>query len=74
MKIIDENKDYSLRLEFMQKKNGGWWLELIERSTGMTKIITHQKGKEFFDGLNLGNCKALFLHIESAKIYKAGRV
>ena len=73
MKIIDENKDYSLRLEFMQKRSGGWWLERIERGTGKAKIVMHQD-KTFFDGLNLANSKNLFRHVEAVKMYKAGKV
>jgi len=31
---IDQNEEYTLALEFMGKKHGGYWLELINRATG----------------------------------------
>ena len=73
MKIIDQNEQETLLLEFMGKRNGGWWLELVNRKTGHAQIITHQD-KGFFEGLNLTHCKQIFKRVEPVTMYKAGKV
>lgn len=53
-KTLDQNKEYTLALEFMGKRNGGWWLELIDRATGHVKIMTAPR-KHSFDGITISH-------------------
>lgn len=73
MKTLEQNGTYTLRLEYMKPSQGGWWLELIERSTGMTRILT-SLDKNMFEGVTIEHAKRWMKSVEPKKIYKAGKV
>lgn len=73
---LDQNKNFTLRAEKVQ---GEWWLELIERATGLTYIIycdTKQHAIEFFKGMNLAECYDWMIRAEvkPLKMYKEGKI
>lgn len=71
MKTLEQNDSYTLRLEWMGKRNGGYWLELIDRASGRVKILAHtQKG--FFDGVTLDHALRWMARLEWSPMYKAG--
>ena len=73
MIILDEDKEYTLNLEFMGKRHGGWWLELINRETGNVKILTHEV-KSFFDNTKIEHALRWTKGQEWAPMYKIGVV
>jgi len=52
LKIIEQNDKYTLGIEFMGKRHGGYWLELIERATGKVKILMSEN-KNAFEGVKI---------------------
>ena len=68
---IDQNNEYTLALEFMGKKHGGYWLELINRATGHVKIMTAPR-KELFDGVRISHAIRWMDDMEFKPMYKSG--
>ena len=62
----------------LEKTSGQWWLELIDRATGMTQIVyfaRKDKAKAFCKGMSIPDCIRVFsdvLKIEPIKMYKEG--
>lgn len=69
-KLLDQNKTYTLQLEFMGKRHGGWWLELIDRATGKVKILMHEN-KDFFKGTTIDHALRWTARDEWRPMYKA---
>ena len=68
------DNNYLLRAE---KTAGKWWLELIERATGLTWIIycdTKKHAQACFKGMTMDECRAWCerLKVQPVKMYKAG--
>lgn len=66
--------NYLLRAEKVTSK---WWLELIERATGLTWTIycdTKTRAQTCFKGMSMTECREWCerLKIEPKKVYKAG--
>ena len=68
---IDQNKEYTLALEFMGKQHGGYWLELINRATGQVKIMTAPR-KELFEGVSISHAIKWLGNEHWKPMYKAG--
>lgn len=68
---IDQNEEYTLALEFMGKKHGGYWLELINRATGHVKIMTAPR-KDLFEGVKISHAIKWLGNEEWKPMYKAG--
>lgn len=68
-KLIDQNNEYTLKLEFMGKKNGGYWLELVNRATGQVKIMTAPR-KELFDGARITHALKWVANVNWEPMYK----
>ena len=71
---LNETPAYLLRAEKVTHK---WWLELIERSTGLTWIIycdTKEHAKACFKGMTMAEVIEWMdrFKIEPIKMYKAG--
>ena len=49
---LETNATRIIRLQYMGKRHGGWWLKLIKRRTGEVKILRHHS-KQFFDGITI---------------------
>lgn len=71
MKTLEQNPQYTLVLEYMGKKNGGYWLELIERQSGKVKILIHHT-KGFFNGVTIDHAIRWTSNMEWQPMYKAG--
>lgn len=74
--IINQNPTYTLAANKVQNK---WWLELIERATGLTWILicnTKAHAKTAFKDCSLEEARQWMdrLKIEPQKVYKAGVV
>ena len=69
MKTLDQNDTYTLALDHIG--HGEYWLELIERSSGMVKILTAPR-KELFDGVKLSHAIRWMDKIEWVPMYKKG--
>lgn len=74
--ILNQDSSYTLLTERLR---GKWWLELIDRATGMTQALvcdTKAKAFEFFDGLDLSKVKSYMdrFGVESVPMYKKGRM
>lgn len=73
--VIDQNETHVLQAEKMTTQGGKWWLELIEKSTGLAQIVVCNNKKcalTCFDGMTLDEVqkwldKAKF---EKLKTYK----
>ncbi len=71
--ILEQNEKYVLQAEKIQRK---WWLELVEKSTGLTQIMicdTKKHALSAFKGMTLEQCslwldKAKF---DKKKVYKS---
>jgi len=69
MKTLDQNDIYTLALDNIS--HGEWWLELIERSSGNTKILIG-KNKDIFNGVTLSHAIRWMDKIEWVPMYKKG--
>ena len=69
MKTLDQNDTYTLALDHIGHVE--YWLELIERSSGMVKILTAPR-KELFDGVTLSHAIRWMDKIEWVPMYKKG--
>lgn len=72
--ILDHNTAYVLQTDKIQ---GKWWLELVERKTGLTQIMicdTKKHALAAFKGMTLEQCAAWLdrAKFEKKKVYKAG--
>ena len=71
--VLNESKTHKLTLE---KTAGQWWLELIERATGLTRIVYFKrkdKALAFCDRMTMPGIVRVFievLKIEPVKMYK----
>ena len=70
---LEQNDTYTLNLEFMGKRHGGWWLELIERATGQVKILKHEN-KSFFADTTIEHALRWTTWHNWQPMYKAGRM
>ena len=71
---LGQSDVYTLKAE---KVKGKWWLELIERTTGITWIIycdTKKHAQSCFKGMSMDDCRHWMdrLKVEPIKMYKAG--
>lgn len=71
---LGQSETYTLQAE---KLKGKWWLELIERATGITWIIycdTKKHAQSCFDRMSMDDCRGWMerLKVEPVKMYKAG--
>ncbi len=71
MTIIEQNDTHVLQLEWMGKRHGGWWLEFVDRSTGLVKIWMHQE-KRMFKGMSIDHAERFMRHEPWQKMYKPG--
>lgn len=69
MTQLDQNNTHTLRLEYMGKLHGGWWLELIDRASGGVKIMTAEK-KSLFDGMTIEHALRWTSREEYKPMYK----
>lgn len=70
---INQNDTYTLQAE---KIKGKWWLELIERATGLTWILvckTKPIALATFKGMTLEDCRVTMdkIKVSPIKMYKA---
>lgn len=70
---LGQSADYTLKAEKVTSK---WWVELIERATGMTWIIycdTKKHAQSCFKDMSMDDCRACMdrLKIAPVKMYKA---
>ena len=70
-KTLDQNNEYTLHLEWMGKRHGGYWLELINRTSGHVKIMTAPR-KELFDGVKISHAIRWLSNEQWKPMYKAG--
>lgn len=70
---LGQSDTYTLQAEKVTSK---WWLELIERATGMTWIVycdTKKHAQSCFKGMSMDECRAWMdrLNVGAIKMYKA---
>ena len=73
MDNLETNETHALRLEWMGKQNGGWWLELINRSTGHVKIMMSDR-KSMFEGVTIAHALRWTNRDEWKPMYKANKI
>ena len=71
MRTIEQNETHTLAIEFMGRRHGGHWLELIERATGRVKILT-ATDKSVFDGVTIEHAMRWTANDEWKPMYKKG--
>ncbi len=72
--ILQQTEKHTLTLE---KVSGKWWLELIDRASGHTRIINmsnRTKAKAFFDRMTMPEIIRVYdkLNVKETPMYKAG--
>ena len=72
--ILQQDDKHTLALE---KTAGQWWLELINRASGATRIITFgrkDKAQAFFDRMAMPDIVRVYdkLNVKETPMYKAG--
>jgi|DEB0MinimDraft_6_1074348.scaffolds.fasta_scaffold00040_8 hypothetical protein len=72
IKILDENKTHVLQTE---KIRGKWWLELVERSTGLSQTVvcdTKKHALTCFKGMSLNEISKWLdnANFDKHKVYK----
>ena len=70
---LGQSPEYTLQAE---KTTNKWWLELIERATGMTWIIycdTKKHAQSCFKDMSMDECRGWMdrLKVQPIKMYKA---
>jgi len=69
--VINENDEYVLRREYMGRRHGGYWFELIERATGNVQIIRNEDAC-FMESFELmQDLIGLFKNVKQVPMYKA---
>lgn len=71
--IIEETPEHSLRLEYMGNRHGGYWLELIDRVTGMVKIMKSHD-RHMFKGVTINHVERWLEKQDWQPMYKARRI
>ena len=71
---LGQSEKYTLKAEKITNK---WWLELIERATGMTWIIycdTKKHTQACFKGMTMEECRQWMerLEVVPSQVYKKG--
>ena len=72
-KILQQDEEFTLTLEFMGNRHGGWWLELIDRASGQVKILT-ALDKTAFKGVRLSHAIRWTEDLPFKPMYRKGKM
>lgn len=68
---LEETNSHRLELEYLPRgETRGWWLILVEKQTGMTRIMIH-KNKKMWDGVTIDFAIKMMANLKPVKMYKS---